>query len=85
MRFHRLHQQQRSSQLRSLGAHREESYDYVEGFSKQVSRAPAQLNLSDLPNGYGFQFEVKLKDTTANESKPILDKLRMTFEPVRGG
>jgi len=57
-----------------------EQYDYMEGFSKQVERIPAQLNFSDLAEGYGFQFEVKMIDTTENESKPILDKVIVLFE-----
>ena len=57
-----------------------EQYDYMEGFSKQVERIPAQLNFPDLAEGYGFQFEVKMIDTTENESKPILDKVIVLFE-----
>ena len=57
-----------------------EQYDYMEGFSKQVGKIPAQLNFSDLGEGYGFQFEVKMMDTTENESKPILDKVVVLFE-----
>ena len=57
-----------------------EQYDYMEGFSKQVERIPAQLNFSDLAEGYGFQFEVKMIDTTENESKPILDKVVVSFK-----
>ncbi len=56
-----------------------ESYDTIPGFSKQVSRTPARLDLSSLPAGYGFQFEVRLTDTTENDSKPILDKITLTF------
>jgi len=43
-----------------------ETYDYIEGFSKQVAKTPAQVDLSSLPEGFGFQFEVKLNDTTEN-------------------
>ncbi len=57
-----------------------ESYDYVTGFSKQVAKTPAKLDLKGLPEGFGFQFEVRLTDTTENASKPILDKIQMTFE-----
>ncbi|TWU37910.1 hypothetical protein Q31b_46990 [Novipirellula aureliae] len=56
-----------------------EKYDYIPGFSKQVAKTPAQMDLSSLPAGYGFQFEVKMTDTTDNESKPILDKVSITF------
>ncbi len=57
-----------------------ESYDYIEGFSKQVSKAPASLDLSALPAGFGFQFEVKVVDTTENKSKPMLDKVELVFK-----
>ena len=56
-----------------------EQYNYIEGFSKQIAKTEAQMDLSNLPKGYGFQFEVKLSDATENESKPILDKVHITF------
>ncbi len=58
-------------------ARAKETYDYIEGFSKQVAKTPAQVDLSSLPEGFGFQFEVKLKDTTKNRSKPILEKIEL--------
>ena len=58
-----------------------ESYDYIEGFAKQVAKKPAALDLSQLPAGYGFQYEVKLTDTTENRSKPILDKITLELAP----
>lgn len=57
-----------------------EQYDCIEGFAKQIGKTPAQLDLSSLPEGYGFQFEVEVIDTTENESKPILDKVVVLFE-----
>jgi hypothetical protein len=57
-----------------------EQYDYIDGFAKQIKKIPAQIDVSDLPEGYGFQFEVKMIDTTENESKPILDKISVLFE-----
>ncbi|MDB4339117.1 hypothetical protein OAA19_03300, partial [Rubripirellula sp.] len=56
-----------------------ESYDYITGFSKQIKRIPASLNLSELPAGYGFQFEIRMTDSTTNRSKPILDKIELVF------
>lgn len=56
-----------------------ETYDYIPGFSKQIAKTPASLDLSKLPPGYGFQIELKTTDTTENASKPILDKLSLTF------
>jgi hypothetical protein len=57
-----------------------ESYDYVKGFSKQVKRIPASLDLSQLPAGFGFCFEFRTEDTTENKSKPILNSVKMSFE-----
>ncbi|MFC1760787.1 hypothetical protein ACFL6U_01750, partial [Planctomycetota bacterium] len=56
-----------------------ETYDYIPGFSKQVAKTPAKMDLSDLPKGYGFQFEVKITDSTENDSQPQLDKVSFTF------
>lgn len=57
-----------------------ETYDYVDGFSKQISKTPAKLDLSDLPEGYGFQIELKLEDSTENDSKPMIEALELFFE-----
>ena len=57
-----------------------EQYGTIEGFAKQIARTPAQMDLSTLPKGYGFQFELKLEDTTENEAKPILDKVSVQFK-----
>ncbi|MGB7344052.1 MAG: hypothetical protein WBD20_07550 [Pirellulaceae bacterium] len=56
-----------------------ETYNGIPGFAKQVAKKPASLDLSELPAGFGFQFEIKIQDTTANESRPILDKIELTF------
>nr|WP_235990266.1 hypothetical protein [Bremerella alba] len=56
-----------------------ESYDYIPGFSKQIARTPAQLDLSPLPAGYGFQVELRLTDSTENKSKPIIESMSVTF------
>ena len=57
-----------------------EEYDYMEGFAKQIEKIPAQMDLSDLPEGYGFQFEVKINDTTDNDAMPILDEVVVLFK-----
>lgn len=56
-----------------------EAYDYTPGFSKHVHKTSAAMDLSKLPKGYGFQFEVRMTDTTTNKSKPILDKVVLSF------
>ena len=57
-----------------------ESYDYLPGFSKQVQKTPARLDLSGLPEGYGFQIELKITDSTDNQSKPMIKSLELSFE-----
>jgi hypothetical protein len=57
----------------------QETYDYAKGFAKHVDKTPASMDLSSLPKGFGFQFEVRMKDTTANKSKPILDRIAIEF------
>jgi len=57
-----------------------EQYDYVSGFAKQVTKTEAQLDLSNLPAGFGFQFEMRLIDSTDNASKPIIDKIYLSFQ-----
>ncbi len=56
-----------------------ERYDYIPGFSKQIARTPAELDLSKLPAGYGFQIELRLTDSTENKSKPFIEKLTLSF------
>ncbi|MFW6114478.1 MAG: hypothetical protein ACOC7K_01930 [bacterium] len=57
-----------------------ETYDYIQGFSKQVKSTPASLDLSNLPAGFGFCFEFRTKDTTKNHSKPIIDSVTISFD-----
>jgi len=56
-----------------------ETYDYIPGFSKQVHRTPAELDLVGLPEGFGFQIELKVTDSTENKSKPAIERLRLNF------
>ncbi len=57
-----------------------ESYDYTPGFSKQVKTTPATLDLSSLPEGFGFQIELRLTDSTENKSKPIIESIQLSFD-----
>ena len=36
------------------------------------------MDLSDLPDGFGFQFEVNIKKSAQN-AKPIIDKITLDF------
>ena len=56
-----------------------ESYHVIEGFSKQVGKTPAAMDLSDLPPGSAFQFELRIVDTTENESQPWIDRVVLEF------
>jgi hypothetical protein len=57
-----------------------ETYDYREGFSKQVNKTAAKLDLNGLPAGFGFGFEFRMTDTTKNKAKPMMDKVTLEFE-----
>ena len=57
-----------------------ESYDYTPGFSKQIKRTPAKLDLAELTDGFAFQIEVRITDSTKNKSKPMLESLSLTFQ-----
>jgi hypothetical protein len=57
-----------------------EQYGIIDGFAKQISKTAARMDLSELAEGYGFQFEIKLNDKTENKSKPVLDKVSLLFK-----
>ena len=57
-----------------------ETYDYVEGLSKQVDKTAAKIDLAKLPAGTGFKFQFRVTDTTKNKSTPIMDRVTLTFE-----
>jgi hypothetical protein len=38
------------------------------------------MDLSGLPAAEKFGFELRIKDTTSNPSKPILDSVRVSFK-----
>lgn len=56
-----------------------ESYERIQGFSKQVKRNPSLLNASGLPEAEGVAFELKLCDVEGNVAKPELDKVTLKF------
>lgn len=57
-----------------------ETYDYRKGFSKHVDTTPAQIDLKDLPEGFGFAFEFRLTDKTENKSKPMINRVSVEFD-----
>ena len=56
-----------------------EDYQEVPKFAKHVGKTPAKLDLKDLPEGRGFQFEVRLSGLQENNVKPILDSITFEF------
>ena len=57
-----------------------ERYDSIPGFAKQISREPAAMDLSGLPEGYGFSFELRIEDDDNTPAVPILDAVTLTFD-----
>ena len=56
-----------------------ETYRYKPGFAKLIDKSAASIDLTGLPAGHGFQFEFRMTDTTANKSKPMMDKVTLHF------
>ena len=57
-----------------------ETYDTIEGFSKQVKRIPASIDLSDMPACYGVSFEYRITAEAAQSVKPIMDRVVVSGE-----
>ena len=38
------------------------------------------MDLTKFPDGYAFQIELKIADSTDNKSKPILESLELEFQ-----
>jgi hypothetical protein len=58
-----------------------EQYDHTPNFIRVVTLTPARLDLSGLPDGYGFQFEFRVDDTAVAGVSPIMDRVEMAFVP----
>lgn len=59
-----------------------ETYDHKEGYARVVDVTPAEIDLSSLPAGKGFQFEFRVNDQTANASTPTMDYVEMSFQEL---
>ena len=57
-----------------------ETYDYTPGYARVVDVAPARLDLSGLPEGYGFQFEFTIDNTVVSGVSPIMDRVEINFK-----
>lgn len=62
-----------------------EQYHRKDSFSRIVETIPATLDLSLLPEGFGFQIQFKTKSSAASSTKPVLDRVVLSFadEPLR--
>jgi len=58
-----------------------EGYDHTLNFARVVTTTPAQLDLTGLPIGFGFQFEFRVDNTVVSGISPIMDAVEMEFEP----
>jgi len=54
-----------------------ETYSDIEGVSKQIAMKPASLNLSSLPDGFGFQVEIRLNGQ--GKVKPEINTVTLSF------
>ncbi|WP_423998887.1 discoidin domain-containing protein [Maribacter sp. IgM3_T14_3] len=57
-----------------------ETYDHKAGYARVVDVAPATINMSNLPEGYGFQFEFSIDNTLVDGISPLIDSVEMTFK-----
>jgi hypothetical protein len=55
-----------------------ETYAQKPGFARVVSKTPAQLDLRDLPAGFGFQIAFRTK--TQDGHRPVITKAELGFE-----
>ena len=58
-----------------------ETYSHTPGYARVVTTTPAQLDLSSLPGGYGFEFEFRVDNDVVPAVSPIMDRVNMVFEP----
>ncbi|GIS28973.1 MAG: hypothetical protein CM15mP130_0030 [Verrucomicrobiota bacterium] len=51
----------------------------LQGSRNRLKRHRPTLDLTGLPSGFGFQVEVKMTDTTSNQSKPLFNSWPLSF------
>ncbi|MEM8709650.1 MAG: hypothetical protein AAGG01_01760 [Planctomycetota bacterium] len=56
-----------------------ETYDHTPGFSKQIARTPAALDLSALPRSHGAAFELRLESPPERGVRPVIDAVELSF------
>mmetsp|Transcript_14492 Transcript_14492/g.21295 ORF Transcript_14492/g.21295 Transcript_14492/m.21295 type:complete len:521 (-) Transcript_14492:163-1725(-) len=55
----------------------EETYDYIEGFSKQIAKTPARIDISELHKGQKFAVLARMKST--GEVRPIISNVKIEY------
>ena len=56
-----------------------ETYDHKLNYVRVVESTPALLDLSDLMDGYGFQFEIKIDNSIITDVSPLIDSVKMDY------
>ncbi|MEM6515927.1 MAG: hypothetical protein AAF688_07065 [Bacteroidota bacterium] len=56
-----------------------ESYDHKPGYVRVVESTPALIDLNDLPEGFGFQFEISVDNSLVTNVSPLIDSVEMNF------
>jgi len=56
-----------------------ETYDHKPNYVRVVESTPALLDLSELMDGYGFQFEIKIDNSIVSDVSPLIDSVRMNY------
>jgi len=59
-----------------------ETYAHTPGYARVVTKTPAQLDLTALPEGFGFAFEFRVDNSVVPNTSPIMDRVSMNFEPT---
>ncbi len=57
----------------------QETYSLKPGYARVVETAPAQIDASNLPSGYGFKFSFRLDNSVVTTASPVMDKVVLNF------
>jgi|GEM_PF-2126664 len=57
----------------------QEKYDHKAGYARVVEVTPAQVDVSELNLGYGFQFEFRLDNALVADVSPLIDQVELKF------
>lgn len=57
-----------------------EGYDHKPGYARVVDVIPAAIDMSSLPQGYGFQFEFAVDNSVVPNVSPIMSSVALVFD-----